>query len=114
MPDTANTQTDDRGLTIHDFARLLSATPAKIFGLGQRKGRIQVGLDADLTILDPNAKWKLDETKQHSSAGWSPYHGWELQGKVTKTILRGQILYDGLQVVAEPGTGRFVAAQHQP
>ena len=37
-------------LTIHDFVRLLSATPAKIFGLGQRKGRIQVGLDADLTI----------------------------------------------------------------
>jgi allantoinase len=55
----------------------------------------------------------LDEASQHSSAGWSPYQGWELQGKVTKTILRGQVVYDGQQIVAEPGTGQFVAGEHR-
>jgi len=99
-------------LTIHDYVRLLAETPAEIFGLAQRKGQIRVGADADMTILDPNARWTLNEASQHSSAGWSPYHGWELQGKVTKTVLRGQVVYDGQQVVAEPGTGQFVAGEH--
>ena len=99
-------------LTIHDYVRLLAETPADIFGLSRRKGRIRVGADADLTILDPKAEWTLDEAKHHSSAGWSPYHGWELQGKVTKTVLRGQVIYDGQQVLAEPGTGQFVAGEH--
>jgi allantoinase len=100
-------------LTIQDYIRLLSETPARIFGLSQRKGQIRVGADADLTILDPNARWTLDEAQQHSSAGWSPYHGWELQGKVTKTVLRGRIVYDGQRVVAEPGTGQFVPGKHR-
>ena len=98
-------------LTIQDYVRLLAQTPADIFGLVD-KGRIRVGADADLTILDPNAQWTLDENSHHSSAGWSPYHGWELQGKVTKTILRGEVVFDGNQVVTGPGTGQFVAGVH--
>jgi allantoinase len=100
-------------LTIHDYVRLLAEKPAEIFGLAPRKGQIRVGADADLTVLDPNARWVLDEASQHSSAGWSPYQGWELQGKVTKTILRGLVVYDGQQIVAEPGTGQFVAGEHR-
>jgi allantoinase len=74
---------------------------------------ICVCADAGLAILDPSARWTLDEAGQHSSAGWSPYHGWALQGKVTKTVLRGEVVYDGQQVLAEPGTGQFVAGEHQ-
>ncbi len=97
-------------LTIHDFARLLSARPAEIFGL-EHKGRIGVGADADLTILDPATEWTLVEADLHSSAGWSPYHGWHLKGKVTRTILRGNVIFEGGQVVATPGAGRLVAGQ---
>jgi allantoinase len=100
-------------LTIHDYVRLLAETPARIFGLAPRKGQLHVGADADLTIIDPDARWTLDEANHHSSAGWSPYHGWELQGRVTKTVLRGQVVYDGQQVLAEPGAGQFIAAEHR-
>jgi allantoinase len=95
-------------LTIHDFVRLLSQKPAEIFGLAPHKGQIRVGADADLTIIHPSTEWTLDEAGLHSSAGWSPYHGWPMKGKVTKTILRGQVVFDGRQVVAGPGTGQFV------
>jgi allantoinase len=99
-------------LTIHDMVRLLAQRPAEIFGLAPRKGQIRVGADADLAIVDPDVEWVLDEKDQLSSAGWSPYHGWSMRGKVTTTILRGQVVFDGEQVVAEPGTGRFVPGQH--
>ena len=95
-------------ITIHDFARLLAQRPAEIFGLAPRKGQIRIGADADFTLLDPTAEWLLDEAGLHSSAGWSPYHRWRLQGRVTQTILRGQVIYDGADVTAEPGTGHFV------
>ena len=99
-------------LTIHDKFRLLSQRPAEIFGLAPRKGQIRVGADADLTIIDPKAEWVLDEADQLSSAGWSPYHGWSMTGKVSTTILRGQVVYDGERVLAEPGTGCFVPGKH--
>jgi allantoinase len=95
-------------LTIHDFVRLLAERPAEIFGLAPRKGRIRVGADADLTLLDPTVEWSLDEAGLHSSAGWSPYHGWRLQSRITQTILRGQVVFDGAEVVATPGTGQFI------
>jgi len=98
-------------LSIHDFVRLLSEKPAEIFGLAPRKGQIRIGADADLAILDPTAEWTLDEASLHSSAGWSPYHGWPLKGKVTQTILRGHVVFDGEHVVAVPGTGQFVSGQ---
>jgi allantoinase len=99
-------------LTIFDMARLLSQRPAEIFGLAHRKGQIRIGADADLTVIDPNAEWVLDEADQLSSAGWSPYHGWSMTGKVSKTIVRGQVVFDGQQVLAEPGTGSFVPGKH--
>lgn len=100
-------------ITLRDFVRLLSEKPAEIFGLAPRKGQIRIGADADLAIIDPNAEWTLDEVELHSSAGWSPYHGWPLRGKVTRTILRGQVIFDGEQVIAEPGAGQFVPGQHR-
>jgi allantoinase len=99
-------------LTIHNMIRLLSQRPAEIFGLAHRKGQIRVGADADLTIIEPNAEWVLDEANQLSSAGWSPYHGWPMTGRVSKTIVRGKLVFDGEQIIAEPGTGSFVPAKH--
>jgi allantoinase len=99
-------------LSIHDLARLLSQRPAEIFGLWPRKGQIHIGGDADLMIIDPAAEWTLDERKLLSSAGWSPYHGWPMQGKVTKTILRGQVVFEDGEVVGQPGVGQFVPRQN--
>jgi len=100
-------------LSIHDLSRLLSENPAKVFGLYPRKGQILVGADADLVILDPDVEWVLDEKTLRSTAGWSPYHGRPMKGRITHTIVRGETVYDGEMIVAQPGFGQFVPPRHQ-
>jgi dihydroorotase-like cyclic amidohydrolase len=49
----------------------------------------------------------------HSSARWAPYEGMEIEGKVVGAILRGEVVYDGKEVLAQPGYGRFVPAREE-
>lgn len=99
-------------ISIVQLAHLLAEKPASVFGLDSRKGRIAEGLDADLVILDPQQSWVVDEAETQSSSGWSPYHGMQLQGRITHAFVRGQAVYDGT-VVGQPGMGRFVPAVHR-
>ncbi|NGQ93946.1 dihydroorotase family protein [Brevibacillus sp. SYP-B805] len=98
-------------ITLLELVRLLSQTPAATFGLDDCKGAISAGKDADLVVLDPRQSYVLDESTLHSSAGWSPYHGRLLHGKIVYTFVRGKMVYDG-QVTGQPGDGRFVRAKH--
>jgi allantoinase len=97
-----------RGQDPSRLARLISAAPAKRFGLAPRKGSIALGADADLAILDPRLPFTVDAKKSYSSAKWSPYDGWITQGRVVRTILRGKTIFDGERVVAPAGLGQFV------
>ena len=100
-------------MTILDLVRVLSENPAATFGLGHCKGRIGVGMDADLVILDPQQTYTLDEEFLHSTANWSPYHNRKVHGKVVNTFVRGQKVYnDEGQVLGRAGDGRFVKPQH--
>ncbi|GGG67124.1 dihydroorotase [Paenibacillus radicis (ex Gao et al. 2016)] len=100
-------------LSLTDLVRLLCQRPADVFGLGHRKGRLTAGYDADIVIIDPAIAWTMDERELHSSAGWSPYNGMEMQGKVTHTFVRGKTVYEAGIVVGEPGLGQFIKAEHQ-
>jgi len=102
-----------RGLSPVHLGRLLSENPARRFRLFPKKGPIALKTDADLAILDPNARWTVRGEEMHSSARWSPYEGMEIQGKVVTTILRGEVVYNGKDVLAQPGYGRFVPAQEE-
>ena len=94
-------------LTLPRLAEVLSAAPARVFGL-ERKGRIAPGMDADLVVIDPAVRWTLDERTLHSEAGYSNWHGWELQGKPVLSLLRGRTLLDGDQLRVEPGHGTYL------
>ncbi|MBS4202093.1 dihydroorotase [Bacillus sp. FJAT-49732] len=101
-------------ITIFDLVRILSENPAYTFGLDHCKGRIEVGMDADFVILDPNRSYTLDETTLHSTAQWSPYHNRKMEGKITHTYVRGQQVYrEEGQLLGTPGTGRFVKSMHK-
>jgi allantoinase len=94
------------------LARLVSALcerPSELFGLAPRKGRLAVGADADVVVLDPEARWTLTAEQLHSAAGWSPYEGMTLQGRVTHTFVRGRPVFADPLIVGEPGSGRFIA-----
>ena len=78
-------------------------------GLGQSKGSIIVGYDADLTCVDLGKPWRLGGTDVVSSAGYSIYEGWLFQGAIVHAMSRGQfVLRDGALQDLTVGLGRFV------
>jgi dihydroorotase len=70
---------------------LMTARPAKIIGVD--KGTLGKGKQGDVTIIDPNAEYKVDVNKFRSKSRNCPYHGWMLKGKVEKTIVGGEIRF---------------------
>jgi dihydroorotase len=91
----------DGWLKLEDIPRLCSEGPARIYGIA-RKGRIEPGYDADLTIVDPTVDVPLPLEWLRSRAGFSPYVGTALAGWPETTILRGRIVYDKHEPVGEP------------
>lgn len=97
-----------RGYPLSWLARISSENPARLFGLYPRKGVIQAGSDADLTIIDPSRIVTLCGKEMHGKAGFSLYEGREITGWPWTTLARGHVILEGDQVRAEPGTGRFL------
>jgi len=58
--------------------------------------------------VETDDEWQPDASRMYSRAGWTPFAGWRLRGKVTRVVLRGEAVYDGERVLALPGTGRNV------
>src|SRR5438046_10089213 len=95
-----------RGVSLSRIAEVASCTPARTFGLGQ-KGDIRPGLDADLIVFDPELEWKVDRKALQTSAGWDPYEERMIRGRVVLSMVRGRVVWDGKQVLARPGWGRW-------
>jgi dihydroorotase len=70
---------------------LMTEKPAKIIGVD--KGTLGVGKQGDVTIIDPNAEYKIDVNKFRSKSRNCPYHGRQVKGKVEKTIVGGEIRF---------------------
>jgi len=92
------------------LARMLSEAPARRFGLWPRKGSLDPGADADVLVLDPDAEWEVDPAALVTPAGWSPYRGRRLRGRVIAAFSRGVQVWDGTRVSAPAGHGRHVPA----
>lgn len=104
-----------RGLTLSRIAELTATNPARIMGLAHAKGRIAPGLDADLAIVDPAARWTVTREGVLSSAGYSIHEGWEITGRVVHTLVRGRFaLRDGALDESAVGTGRYVKRRLTP
>jgi allantoinase len=88
-----------RGLALAQIAAMLSANPAARFGLRQ-KGRLEVGVDADLALVDLDTNWTLEEVLYRHRQ--SPYLGMKFTGRVTRTLLRGETIWDGAEVSSQP------------
>ncbi|WJR80326.1 dihydroorotase family protein [Bradyrhizobium sp. NP1] len=97
-----------RGISLGRIASLLSANPARIMGC-RSKGKIAVGKDADLSIVDLNAEWTADERSMRSDAGFSIYDGWKFKGRVVHTVVRGGFAFrDGKLCESAVGTGKYL------
>ena len=71
--------------------RRMTTNPSDILHLP--KGRMSLGVDADLTIFDPNEEWIIDPTRFASKGRNTPFAGCKVKGKVKYTIVKGNIIY---------------------
>lgn len=95
-------------VTLPQLGQLLATRPAARFGL-HNKGRLQVGYDADVVVIDPEDRRIMDPSTSRSTTGYSIFDGMALAGWPTYTISRGQIVFDHGQFVGSPGHGQFIA-----
>ena len=75
--------------TLTHLARWMSEAPARIYGL-PRKGRLSVGFDGDLTVVDRRAVHTIRGDALLSKAGWTPFEGMEVHGWPVMTVLAGR------------------------
>jgi allantoinase len=79
-------------LSLEEFIPLLTSQPAKFLGLSERKGRIKVGLDADITIWDEQATFEVNEEMIAHRHKACPYLGETLKGKILDVLVNGELV----------------------
>ncbi len=101
------TMVHKKRLSLDRAVQLLTEKPAEIFNLNDR-GCLEQGKNADFVVVDFNQRFKIDASKFQSKAKFSPFNGWEAQGKPVKTFVNGQLVMDEQRIVAKPGSGSVV------
>ncbi len=97
------TEAHKRGYTLNQLGQWLCQRPAEFTGLGQRKGKIAPGYDADFVVWSPENSFVLEPADLRFKHKLSPYLGRSLHGQVTHTYLRGELVYHDGQVLAAQG-----------
>ena len=104
------TALDDGRLRLEQVLALTSGNAARIYGL-PAKGRLAVGADADLTVVELGGPWRIDPSRwQTRSRGTAAiWAGREVRGRVRSTWVRGRRVWDAAtETLGEPGWGRVV------
>jgi allantoinase len=96
-----------RGLALSAISAMLSANPASRFGLAG-KGKLEVGFDADIALVKLDEDWTLERALYKHQQ--SPYLNERFTGRVVRTLLRGETVWDGAAVTLE-ARGRLVRPQ---
>jgi dihydroorotase len=87
-------------LSLQRFADLTSSGPARVYGIAG-KGRIAKGYDADLTVVDLQARREITDEWSASRCGWTPYAGWRVTGWPVATMVRGRVAMRDGAIAAE-------------
>jgi len=78
-------------LALPDLILRMSTVPARVFHLPG--GTLAAGQAADVVVFDPAARWTVDATRFRSKSRNTPYAGWELSGRVVRTLVGGRTVY---------------------
>lgn len=87
-------------MSLPQFVRVTSYNPARTWSIYPQKGVLEVGSDADITIVDLNKEGVIDAEKLHSKNSVSPFHGWKVKGMPVATIVRGHLVMQDGQLVS--------------
>src|SRR6186997_1850399 len=99
-------------ITLNKFVEVLSTNPAKIFGMHPRKGCIAPGSDADIVLFDPNKEHTISVDTHHMNTNYSAYEGWQLTGKCSTVLLRGEVVIDNGECLLQKGYGKYIRRNH--
>ena len=78
--------------TLNEVVRWMCENPARLYGI-QKKGRIEVGYDADLVLVDMAREKTIENGKLQTKVNWSPYHGWKTKGWPIMTMVNGNMVF---------------------
>jgi dihydroorotase len=88
-------------LTWPEVIRKLTINPAKLLGIP--KGTLRPGADADVTIIDPDARWTIDPNRFASKSRNTPFAGWSVCGRAHTVIVSGEVRYTLGGIVQKTG-----------
>jgi dihydroorotase len=95
-----------RAVSLDQIISLLSINPRKIFGLEPQV--LQAGAQADVVLIDPKKRGRIDASKFLSKAKYSPFDNFRTIGSIHSTIIDGRLVYDHGRIVTRPGAGRIL------
>ncbi|MFO0745810.1 MAG: dihydropyrimidinase [Myxococcota bacterium] len=103
----------DRGvrtgrLTPSEFVKVTSTNAAQIFNIYPQKGAIVPGADADLVVWDPEASRTISAATHHQNIDFNIFEGMTVTGIPVVTLSRGAVVWEGGQVNAQRGRGKYV------
>jgi allantoinase len=92
----------ERGISINHLVEWLARAPARLVRLDKRKGAIKAGYDADISIWNTDATFRVEPSMIEHRHKLTPYAGQTLSGVVEATYLRGLKIYDRGQFASPP------------
>ncbi len=98
-------------ITPERVASVLAESTARLYALDHRKGRVAPGMDADLTLVDPNRDHRIDRAALHTKTKATVFDGWTGRGVAVASVLRGEVVMRDGEPVGEP-RGRLVRSRH--
>lgn len=107
LPLMFNAMVNEGRMGLEAFAHLTATAPARAFGLDS-KGAIAQGLDADLAIWDPKARYTYGANDLHDNTGYNPFEGTTVKGMPRHVFSRGTMLVRDREIVSEAPQGRWL------
>ncbi len=103
------THVNEGRLSLERFVDLVSAGPARIYGIAA-KGRLAVGYDGDVTLVDLRMRRRIENSWIASKCGWTPFADREAKGWPVATILRGRVVMRDGELIGPPAgaPARFI------
>ena len=101
----------EKKIKLEKVIELMCINPAKRFNIFPNKGLIKRGSDADIVILDMNKKWTVDKNTLVSKGKNCAhlYFGEKIKGEINKTIVNGNVVYDGKKFYRNRNMNNFVS-----